>query len=526
VVRTGNVSGTAAVRVQTKDGSARQGRDYDGVDEILRFEDGDAVRERVVSIFPNESGEPHETFQISLSSPEGANLGKTVNSSVLILATDETPPTLVKVEPPPGQSVRDVKMTVTGVAEDNRGVARVEVKLNGKKWEEIKTSKKGNQTTFGVELSAKPGMNTVEVRCFDERGNESAHVVRTYAFTQLRPMALRALPPSGGTVALNSSEALEKLEEGKAYSAVARPKPGMVFNGWSAVGMDLPSAFSNPVMFRMAKGLELTATFVPSPFGTTVVGNYAGLITPDAEVAPVHGNHGLVQMTVSATGLFSGLIRMDGDSFSFAGSFSPDGKALFSEGNASVLKIARRWRPALLFEASLDTDRSGGPGIAGRVGLELRSGGAAFAQFLMERAAFDGKSPATSVAAQSFAVKLDAPLPQSGRTVPLTESKGTLSVSKSGVATLGMVLADDTKFTVAAPLFQDERFAVYSGLYPGGRGSFSGNVFLRGAGGSILDLSPEMRWFRPYWRGGGAYVFGWEDGLRLPLRRVSDVIGR
>ena len=97
-------------------------------------------------------------------------------------------------------------------------------------------------------------------------------------------------------------------------------------------------------------------------------------------------------------------------------------------------------------------------------------------------------------------------------------------MSKAGLATLTLTLADETKATASAPLFGDDSFAAYSGLYPGGRGSLSGHVFAGGVAGTPKVLAWDMRWFRPYLTQGGTYTLGWEEGVQLPLRKLSDVL--
>jgi len=94
VCRHGKLTSTVRVRVETIDGSANEGEDYQAVNEVLTFEPHETEKEIGVTIVDDNQWEPDEEFFIKLSLVSGEDamdlkLGRTSIMEITILNDDE-----------------------------------------------------------------------------------------------------------------------------------------------------------------------------------------------------------------------------------------------------------------------------------------------------------------------------------------------------------------------------------------------------------------------------------------------------
>ena len=93
ICRHGKLSNTVRVRVETIDGSAVEGEDYQAVNEILTFEPNETEREIGITIVDDNQWEPDEEFFLKLSvvsgEDTGIKLGRTSIMEITILNDDE-----------------------------------------------------------------------------------------------------------------------------------------------------------------------------------------------------------------------------------------------------------------------------------------------------------------------------------------------------------------------------------------------------------------------------------------------------
>jgi uncharacterized delta-60 repeat protein len=110
VTRSGGTKGDVSVLLNSSDGTAQAGKDYEAVSKVIRFGDGDDVVQLIpIKILTDKESEPDETVQLTLSDPRGcAQLGSQATSTLTILDDDGTPP-----PPPPTFAIGG---TVTGLA--------------------------------------------------------------------------------------------------------------------------------------------------------------------------------------------------------------------------------------------------------------------------------------------------------------------------------------------------------------------------------------------------------------------------
>merc|ERR1719412_1911063 len=96
ICRHGKLNNTVKVRVETIDGSANEGEDYQAVDEILTFEPMETEKEIGITIVDDNQWEPDEEFFLKLSllgsgpgSSKDVKLGRTSIMEITILNDDE-----------------------------------------------------------------------------------------------------------------------------------------------------------------------------------------------------------------------------------------------------------------------------------------------------------------------------------------------------------------------------------------------------------------------------------------------------
>jgi hypothetical protein len=86
VTRVGGSDGEVSVKVVTKDGTAKSGKDYEKTTEKLKWKDGEAGEKTfTVVIIDDAKVEGDETFTLKLKNAEGASLGKPKKAEVTII---------------------------------------------------------------------------------------------------------------------------------------------------------------------------------------------------------------------------------------------------------------------------------------------------------------------------------------------------------------------------------------------------------------------------------------------------------
>lgn len=223
IIRIGSTEGSVTVNVSTTDGTATAPGDYTALTNFTAsFADGVSSVQVPVSII-NDSvrNEPNETFTVTLSSPgNGATLGTLTTATVIILEADTAVPTIKLATPKANAKIVDTEgpqVTVSGTSKDNKGVAKVEVKLNDGEFveAELGADVKGVKT-FTIAVTAERGSNTLTVRSTDYRGNVSQDVVRSFVYDDPYPAIAGVytglVTADEGTTPTNSTEGLISIK--------------------------------------------------------------------------------------------------------------------------------------------------------------------------------------------------------------------------------------------------------------------------------------------------------------------------
>lgn len=522
ILRTGSRSGSAAVVLSSIKGTAQSPGDYDAVSQTVTFADSEASQTVNVVIRGDEVKEPDETFTLALGNVTGnASLGATAQATIRILEADSTAPKISISTPTAAARVVAADLMIKGSATDNKGVARVQMKLGNGSFADVPLTSNaaGTSASFTVMLRPSPGNGQVTVRAYDWRGNVSDEVTRTFIYVPLRPLALTVAPASGGVVTINPQAALTSLEVGKVYTLKAVPKQNFVWSHWSGPGIN---SEAESLTFTMTEGLAITASFADNPYASALKGSYQGLVVAASAVAPGHDNHGFIQVKVTDAGAFTGTVTSGGAAFPCAGVLNPAGLARFGVERKPSGLLPRQGRPGLVLALAINLTTAQ---ITGTLGVDDRTGVLPLSALSMTRVA--APLPASSPYLANGG-KYDVTMPAKTQTnglaladFPQASSTGVITLAKSGAMTFVGALSDGTRLTASGLLSEGLKVPFYAPLYAGQSGAIQALITLDdNAVGSDLTAS-DVIWFRPATpTATGPFPSGWPQGLVLDLTGV------
>ncbi|MDZ4290204.1 MAG: choice-of-anchor D domain-containing protein, partial [Prosthecobacter sp.] len=575
LVRTGDTP-ACQVTLNTNDGTASTvppfaaaaaGTDYvdlTGPATTVFFADGETTKVVTVTLIPRSGSAAlqNRRFTATLSGPTANALpGSIATASIQILAIDNSSPTLSIITPAGATFSAAWPCEVKGTAGDAKGIARVEVSLNGAPpvLALLGSSTLNTSIPWSVNVLPTPGPNTLTVTAYDLSEN-SASVRRRFTFTQRYVLSLYRVAPVGiplntaGTVALiatpstaatalaptalDANPKTSSILPGTLVKVTATPKTGYVFSHWSGTPAGTVNQ-GNVITFIMpaADAAGVTATFVANPFiGPIGSGNvFYGLIHPEGATTSSNATEGFITGTLTpASGLFSGKVLIDGVVQSFVATFYGDGSSLFTIG---AMKL-----PMLIFGSkSLTLSFSGGNILATVVnGANTSEGTASRAIYSstnkVPAALLNLKVPATAPSPTQgfFTLGFPAKTQTPGidvSTYPQGDGFGALTLTNLGIVTLTGTLADGTAITGSSGLVAGNTCPIFIQLVtPGAAATVKGGSF----GGVITfdtthadsDVSgTDLLWFRPAVTAvttpaaaalaTNRYTAGWPNGIRV-----------
>ena len=569
--RTGGTNGAASVILQTTPGTATAGTGGDYlpiVGQVVNFADRESSKTVPVTLLGgNAANEANETFGVSLTTPVGVTLGSIASAKVRIIdAGDATIPGAPVITTPAANALVGVNaggtMNATGTASDGKGIAMVEVQLNGGAFlPATLTNVNGTSAGWSAIVTPVTGTNTIRVRSTDTSGNISAVAARTFKAT--RPLVVRT---SGAGTVTTGFVPTSFREAGTSFTlsatASATPAPGTLFAGWTVSGPNLtqmgivPSALDRPsITFIFREGLQLVANFVPNPFTNTVTGTYKGLVQasyllpdrppfdndggPEDGTLPDNSTEGLLNVTLQSTGAFSASLTMDGLVLNFAGLIDQNGNARFGTARTLTMPVARTGKPSLVVAFKVD-----GAPVVGNFGtisgtvtaVDYRGEPTAVSIITADRAFYNGTTQlvppqylgpnnANGIFNVVFPARPvgDQPAGFQENWYPQGDGIGTLTITKAGVVTLSnCTLADGTVATASTTLSESLRTYLFLPLYSK-KGYLSTRILLDN-GNPQSDLAAEevrmpsgnARWLRPA-QNTHHYPAGWPEIIKVGL---------
>jgi hypothetical protein len=219
-------------------------------------------------------------------------------------------------------------------------------------------------------------------------------------------------------------------------------------------------------------------------------GRFAGLV---GGPSPTFGTSGAIELTASASGVFTGKLSWRDTVVPFRGVFSPGGYALVT--------IPRGKLPPLTIELRLNPSAAPGT-IAGLVGDGVNS-----VPVELSQAPFTAKLATPDAGDYTALIAGSANLPTGG-------GYATVKVSTAGAVRVAGRLPDGASVSAGAILRGDGTIAVNVPLYArGARGVLGGLLVIREKAG-VSDLDGDLAWLKPP-QTSGLYPGGFSGTARL-----------
>jgi hypothetical protein len=173
-----------------------------------------------------------------------------------------------------------------------------------------------------------PGTNILAVQSLNKYGRESAFVSRPFFYEVEAPLTLDGV---GGSVSFSADAALKGntipangalLNIGEGYSITARPAADALFVDWTGT---MGVVTTPTINFIMESNLSLTANLTTNEF-FGMAGVYNGLFAENGAVT--EESAGMISgLTLTNTGVYSGVLVLEGTSHRLSGKFNPAGQS-------------------------------------------------------------------------------------------------------------------------------------------------------------------------------------------------------
>lgn len=358
--------------------------------------------------------------------------------------------------PAPPAKVTTSGVNVAGTTDSSPAPASVQFRVENASGAGAYQTATGIAKWSGTVSGLAPGPNVIRAESLDASGNVLAQT--TCSLTYILQGTLTVGVSGSGSVT-SALAGVTSQAVGQPLKVKASPANGYVFSGWT--GSIVSGSAS--LAFTMQNGLNLTANFVPNPF-PAVSGAYYGILTTGSGA-----QSGLLRLSLSGGGLFTGRIQLPGDSFSFTGAFDSDGSATVALPGGA--------------ELTLQVNLTGGSG--GITGA-LSDGGDSYS-FTLGESAYNSTANAAPQAGRYTLVLAPNPA-TTGSSAPQGNGYAAMVVRADGAATVAGRLADGTPYSATGHLTNNGTLAIYcvpSGA-PGGS-SVTGLLTFRSTTASDVD---------------------------------------
>lgn len=399
------------------------------------------------------------------------------NYTVMQSAPDLTRPTVTFTSPAANATLTNTQVTVTGTADDNETLVRVDVRVGSGSF--VAASGTDNWSAL---VTLAPGTNFIHVRSLDISGNYSLTNTRSVFCSVPGTLNLEVKGRGHVKGATNG----QTLSIGRVTKLSATPMTGFVFSNWTGdVSGDSPT-----LSFVMQSNLVVTANFVTNPFAP-VQGVFNGLFYETNEVRMASSGSFSVKLTDK--GSFSATLRLGARKLSASGKFNLTGEATSVIPQPGGAPITVNWV----------MDLSGSDQVTGTV-----SDGIWTAQLQGDRATGVATNPAALPGNYTF-ILLGSP---GTPFAPGGDSYGTATVDARGNVNMKGFLADHTAMTSKVPLSRNAHWPLHVSLY-GGKGALLGWVTF--ANGPATDLDGIVSWIKPGQPGAALYPDGFTSEAAL-----------
>ena len=576
LVRTGTASTVFTVNFSTSNSTAIAGTDFTGQTNVpVSFAANELTRTVNIAIARNPGFQGNREFGIAISSPSG-NVGLGVNNTAIvsIVEVDPAPPSVAfgAESFPVNEDAGQVAVTLARIG---AAPGAFTVNFSTADGSAVAGTDFTGQTNVPVSFAANETTKTVNVAILRRtgfQGNREFSVVLSnpggaiLATPKTATVPIAEVDPQPATLTLGGAEftVAENVAGGTLAIVITRAgittAAGSVTfstaDGTALAGTDYAAqtniqldfaanettktvhvAILNRADFQPGRQFAVTLSNAtnggvlgtPSSAAVTitdkdpqvngaVAGNYRGLITPAA--TPSHETSGTITLTVNANRAFTGKLMLGGGSLAFSGKFDQAGAAKFKPGQTPELEL------------KLDCDTPLDLGtlaltIVGDVIDGVAKNPGVVANVHLERDAFDGKTPETSVDPAFLASggRYTVVLPSKAQTgleaaaFPQGDGIGFITLKKKGKLTFEGKLADGKSFSATTRLAKNYTCPIFvSGYHM--LGSLAGTLTFKTADNSDVT-GTDFLWVRPVMAKSAYYPAGWPGGVMLDVMGAS-----
>lgn len=376
------------------------------------------------------------------------------------------PPQPLAISTPASSStVTAASVNVAGTTDPGTNPASVQFRVENSSGVGAYQVATGVTSWSGTATGLVPGPNLIRAQSLDGSGNliDEATCAITYAVDGTLTVAV-----SGSGSVTSGLAGVTSQEEGEPLAIKATPGSGYIFTGWT--GSIVSGSAS--LRFTMEDGMSLEANFEPNPF-LPLSGPYYGILTTGSGA-----QSGLVRLSVSTSGLFSGRIQLSGTAWSFTSRLNPNGSA--------TLTIPVPGQPPVTV-----TVQSGLIGGSGQITGTVSDGAGVFG-FSTSQSTYTAASNAAPQAGRYTLVLAPDPA-TTGTAVPQGNGYAAVVVRANGTARLAGRLADGIPYSATGHVANDGTLALYcvpSGAPSGS--SLNGLVTFRST--SVSDVDGAFTW--------------------------------
>jgi hypothetical protein len=383
---------------------------------------------------------------------------------VVITAPPQPPLPIAITTPAADSRITTPTLSVAGTVDTTTAAATLQLSVANSTGTTPFTPVSGLATWSGTIGGLAPGSNTITAQSLDSSGNVVATATRTITYIEEGSLTI-SHSGSGSVTSAYAGTTIHPV--GATITVKATPASGSVFAGWSG---SIVSG-SPTLSFAMQNGLSLQANFIPNPFGPVAAAHYGLLTSGSAE------QDGLVRITLSSNGVFTGRVQFPGAGYGFIGRLNADGTA--------TVTIPRHGLTPLT--VTVQADLTGGTGdITGTV-----SDGTSSFSFTDSSSSFNARTaPAPQAGRYTLVLTPDS---TSGTSAPQGNGYAAVVVHTNGDATVAGRLADGTPYSAAGHVTKDGSLAIYTVPSASPRGSsLNGLVTFRGT--DVSDLDGAFTW--------------------------------
>jgi hypothetical protein len=396
-----------------------------------------------------------------------------------------------------GAVVTGSSVAVAGSVDPAAGAASVQFRVENASGTRAYQAAAGTTSWSGTAGGLIGGSNLIRAQSLDGSGNVLAETTCTIGYIVEGTLTVTL---SGSGCVTPGFAGVTTQQVGKAIALRATPAPGSIFTGWTGAMVSSKAT----ITFPMENGLNLEANFEPNPF-VPLAGAYGGLLTTGSGVS-----EGVVRLTVSAGGVFTGGMVIGGKAWALTG-------ALDANGDATVIVPNPGAAP---WTVSLQADLGGGDGeITGTV-----SGGDDAFGFTISQSSYAPGANAAPEAGRYTVVFAPDPA-VTGTSAPAGDGYATIVVDASGGAIVAGRLADGTAYSANGRVADDGTLALY--FVPSGApaGSSVSGVLTFGSS-DVSDLDGTLAWTRAACAGAPVFSDGFAEQLQcVGSRYARPVVG-